>query len=241
MHQIIEGIDNEIVFILFFITILLAVVIPLYVMKPNRNLQERRQEDGRSSNINANVDQATNVDSQYSRRQDEPLPTSMPTPEPEPDNISSSCGDTSNDVNEMISVRVLHQETYRQMNINSGILLNNFKEECFPEEFAAQKSIRMIYAGKILQTDTSSLRELGIVNGSVIHCVISEGRTDGRSNEPAAIPNDLDLSDYFMLLVGITLIGTWAIFITSSNIMSVTSIAILGLLTVFFVGMTFYS
>ena len=113
---------------------------------------------------------------------------------------------------------------------------------CFPEEFAAEKSIRMIYAGKILQGDTFPLRYLGVMNGSVIHCVISEqNHTNGRSSEPATIPNDLDISDYFMHLVGITLIGTWTIFITSTNVMSVTSIAILGFLTIFFIGLTFYS
>lgn len=246
MHQIFEGIDNEIVFIFFFVTLLLAVVIPLYVMKPNRvheivqnnDLPSIRQESTPASN-----DASSSSYSEREKMDDHLQNTHVPTEAQSIQKPVSSAQSSANDeTSELISVRVLHQETYRQMSVKNNTKLTKFKELCFPDEFAAQKTIRMIHAGKILQGDTSPLFELGISNGAVIHCVISEPNdSDGRTSEPASIPNDLDISDYFMLLVGITLIGTWAIFITSSNIMSITSIAILGFLTVFFVGMTFYS
>lgn len=253
MNQMIEGLDNEVTFILLFITLLLAIVIPLYVLKPNRNLNN-------NFNSQSNEDNTQQSRSQSSSSSSQDRPTAMPQPEPgtsspiycdgynngtRPPEINTDHvpGTRSDDTHEkMINVRVLHQETYRQMNVSHNIKLKDFKEACFPNEFTAGKCIRMIFAGKILQGDTYPLRYLGIMNGSVVHCVISEqNNSDGRNNEPTSIPTNLDMSDYLMHLVGLSLIGTWTIFILWTNFMSTTSIAILVFLTLIFIGWTIYS
>lgn len=253
----IEGLDNEVTFTLLFLTLLLAIVIPLYVLKPNRNLNDVTQSnsnENRADNTRQNTSQGSSSSSRErppytSTSRDEPgVSSSSPiycdgyntgTRPPEVNTDSSRCEPSSD---KTINVRVLHQETYRQMKVSNNMKLQEFKEACFPDEFAAQKTIRMIFAGKILQGDTFPLRYLGIMDGSVVHCVISEQNSNnGRNNEPANIPTNLDMSDYLMHLIGLSLIGTWSIFIMWTNFMSSTSIAVLIFLTVLFIGWTIYS
>lgn len=112
--------------------------------------------------------------------------------------------------------------------------------KCFPTEYAEGRTIRLIYSGRVLNGEAYPLRYLGVMNGSVLHSVISDQTQQGRSNQSATTSNDLDFSEYFLPLVSVFIFGSWTFIFNYSNAFSVTSITILGFLTVLFAACTIW-
>ena len=105
----------------------------------------------------------------------------------------------------------------------------------FPTEHSQGKTIRLIYAGRILEGETRSLQDLRITNGAVIHSVITEtSNTNTNANIDSTLINELDLSPYLVMLCTIMLVLLWGFNIVYIDYFSITSMLILLFLTVLF-------
>lgn len=107
----------------------------------------------------------------------------------------------------------------------------------FPVQYSEGKTIRMIYAGRVLADDTSSLNDLGLKTGAVLHSVISEASssTHSQSTEDSSITRDLDLSPYLVLICTSILMLLWCLNFMYYDYFSVTSMVVLVFFTVLFV------
>jgi len=260
MLQIIEGIDNEILAVAFFFTIFGAVVIPFYFMRPTRrNLNETEVTQNEETSAQQTTYNTNNINenrtSNTERTDHEPVINLSTNDNHNVRNTSTENVNNSNTVNSessvnnetatMISIKVMNQETFQLLTVDNNMLLKDLKEKCFPVQVAEGKTVRIIYSGRVLQGDTYPLRYLGIMNGSVLHSVVSEHTptTETQSNTQNidnAI-NDLDLSDLLIVLFTLMLVLLWGLLLVYTNYFSVTSIVILGILTILFILFVFAS
>lgn len=107
----------------------------------------------------------------------------------------------------------------------------------FPVQYGERKTIRMIYAGRVLADDTRSLNDLGLKTGAVLHSVISEGSSSAhsQSTEDGSITRDLDLSPYLVLICTSILMLLWCLNFMYYDYFSITSMVVLVFFTVLFV------
>lgn len=107
----------------------------------------------------------------------------------------------------------------------------------FPVQYGERKTIRMIYAGRVLADDTRSLNDLGLKTGAVLHSVISEGSssTHSQSTDDGSITRDLDLSPYLVLICTSILMLLWCLNFMYYDYFSITSMVVLVFFTVLFV------
>ncbi|XP_043250876.1 transmembrane and ubiquitin-like domain-containing protein 1 isoform X2 [Colletes gigas] len=107
--------------------------------------------------------------------------TSIPTSacidnvECRPENLST------NDANE-ISIKLKFINDDEKVVIGSlNELLGDFKRRHFQTELDEQKLVRLIFKGRILQTDNQTLEQCGLYNNCVVHCLIHQPK-------PSSIP-----------------------------------------------------
>ncbi|XP_076628384.1 uncharacterized protein LOC143345292 isoform X2 [Colletes latitarsis] len=81
---------------------------------------------------------------------------------------------STNDANE-ISIKLKFINDDQKVVIGSlNELLGDFKRRHFQMELDAQKLIRLIFKGHILQTDNQTLEQCGLYNNCVVHCLIHQ-------------------------------------------------------------------
>ncbi|GLG92648.1 Uncharacterized protein GBIM_00276 [Gryllus bimaculatus] len=61
-------------------------------------------------------------------------------------------------------------------------LLGDFKRRHFGIELAADKLVRLIFNGQVLQRDSDTLQSLGLFDNCVVHCLVHQQRTRSSSN-----------------------------------------------------------
>lgn len=68
-------------------------------------------------------------------------------------------------------------------------LLGDFKKRHFQLELEAQKLVRLVFKGKILQPDSQTLETCGLYNNCVVHCLVHQPRPAPISQQSNAMDN----------------------------------------------------
>ena len=133
MHQLIEGIDNAITFIFFFFTLLLAVAVPLYFMRPtynDRNNTSDEEEDTAPNRTTSHQEHNCTTEPPVDIGQSHNIPNcDRPTERQPPDDIQpESVDSTPPGEEDMISIKVMHNETSQQLSVSKNMLLKDLKQ-----------------------------------------------------------------------------------------------------------------
>lgn len=136
MNQIIEGIDNEVILVLFFFTTVIALVIPLYVLRPspsntrpqNQSAETTDDENNEGNNRNENLTSAE--DSGLNQNTSNTRDTVGENDNAFVPNSSSSANDGSfpNNNSSMMNIKIKHNETTQEQTVSSSMLLKDLKQ-----------------------------------------------------------------------------------------------------------------
>ncbi|CAH1114242.1 unnamed protein product [Psylliodes chrysocephalus] len=116
--------------------------------------------------------------------------------------------------------------------------LGDFKKRHFLSELSAEKVVRLIFNGQLLQPDTQTLKNCGLFDNCVVHCLIHQKRnqstdptiTESR-REGYSFPNtnglannnnqnrDWDLGNFLFAFISFILLAAWY-FSFSRNVLS---------------------
>jgi len=146
-----------------------------------------------------------------------------------------------------------------QKDVSASLVENigQFKRRNFSEEISSNKNVRLIFNGQVLRDETSTLRSCGLFDRCVVHCLIhasnssqnqtSSGLGHGHSHSHGshthghthnhAPHRDLDVSAYFIPILGLALAMLWYFAVAYNmyfNIMSTS--ALIGLTSLYFLS-----
>ena len=175
--------------------------------------------------------------------------------------LSLQANNDSAEVDEAETVRIPEEErvTVRLKFLNDTLkdveasLVENvgqFKRRNFSQEISSNKNVRLIFNGQVLRDEASSLRQCGIFDKCVVHCLIHNGPVQANSNSnntgglAAGLNNnnntqqrDLDLSVYFIPILGLALALLWyfaLVYNAYFNFLSTS--ALIGLTSLYFLS-----
>ena len=161
----------------------------------------------------------------------------MPEPEPVPEE-------------DRVTVRLKFlNDTQRDVEASLVENVGQFKRRNFSEEMSNNKIVKLIFNGQIMRDDSSSLRSFGIFDKCVVHCLIHQGPSQQQQQSSHSSSNshqqsmnnnttqhrDLDLSSYFIPILGIALSCLWYFAVAYTayfNFLSTT--ALIGLTSLYF-------
>ena len=149
---------------------------------------------------------------------------------------------------ERVTVRLKFlNETQKDVSASLVENVGQFKRRYFSEEMSSNKNVRLIFNGQVLRDENSSLRSCGIFDKCVVHCLIHQGPAQapsppgghrpGHSHSPNAQHRDLDLSAYFIPILGIALACLWYFAVAYTayfNFLSTS--ALIGLTSIYFLS-----
>lgn len=127
MNQIIEGIDNEVTLVLFFFTTVIALIIPLYVLRPSRsNTQRNRQpvvetRTSQEENNENSVEHSNNISSNPNGEFNHATNEFNSSPLQGDFNQQSSSSST-------IKIKIKHNETTQEQIVSSSMFLKDLKQ-----------------------------------------------------------------------------------------------------------------
>lgn len=115
--------------------------------------------------------------------------TSLPTP---------TCTDSSEHTAESLSTSNANDISIKLKFINDdqkvvtgslNELLGDFKRRHFQIELEAQKLVRLVFNGRILQPDSQTLERCGLYNNCVVHCLVHQPRPTPVSPQTSTLDN----------------------------------------------------
>ena len=125
--------------------------------------------------------------------------------------------------------------------------VGQFKRRNFSQEISSNKNVRLIFNGQVLRDETSSLRNCGIFDKCVVHCLIHNGPAQTNNNNTGGLAagqnnnntqqRDLDLSIYFIPILGLALALLWyfaLVYNAYFNFLSTS--ALIGLTSLYFLS-----
>jgi len=146
-----------------------------------------------------------------------------------------------------------------QKDVEASLVENigQFKRRNFSEEINSNKNVRLIFNGQVLRDEASTLRSCGLFDKCVVHCLIhaastsqgqgTAGGAHGHSHAQGqhahghthnhAQHRDLDVSAYFIPILGLALAMLWYFAVAYNmyfNLMSTT--ALIGLTSLYFLS-----
>ena len=146
-----------------------------------------------------------------------------------------------------------------QKDVEASLVENigQFKRRNFSEEINSNKNVRLIFNGQVLRDEASTLRSCGLFDKCVVHCLIhaastsqgqgAAGGAHGHSHTQGqhahghthnhAQHRDLDVSAYFIPILGLALAMLWYFAVAYNmyfNLMSTT--ALIGLTSLYFLS-----
>ena len=130
---------------------------------------------------------------------------------------------------ERVTVRLKFlNDTQRDVSASLVENIGQFKRRNFSEEISDNKNVKLIFNGQVLRDESVSLRSCGIFDKCVVHCLIHQGPAQPLAPPPGPGPHqhqhhhhahnsnsnntqhrDLDLSAYFIPILGIALACLW--------------------------------
>ena len=100
--------------------------------------------------------------------------------------------------------------------------------------------VRLIYNGRVLGTNQSTLAELGLTDNCVVHCLVQRSVSSANANNPNPqaneINDDFDLSSFCFPLLGALLTLIWICQVVYANYFNMTSTICLVTLSVLFMA-----
>ena len=150
---------------------------------------------------------------------------------------------------ERVTVRLKFlNETLKDVEASLVENIGQFKRRNFSQEISSNKNVRLIFNGQVLRDEASSLRSCGIFDKCVVHCLIHNGPAQPNNNNNtggvAAGGNnnntqqrDLDLSIYFIPILGLALALLWyfaLVYNAYFNFLSTS--ALIGLTSLYFLS-----
>lgn len=96
---------------------------------------------------------------------------------------------STNDANE-ISIKLKFINDDQKMVTGSlKELLGDFKRRHFQTELDAQKLVRLVFNGRVLQPDTQTLERCGFYNNCVVHCLVHQPRPNPVPSQTSTLDN----------------------------------------------------
>jgi len=150
---------------------------------------------------------------------------------------------------ERVTVRLKFlNDTQRDVEASLVENVGQFKRRNFSEEISSNKIVKLIFNGQVLRDDSCSLRSFGIFDKCVVHCLIHQGpasdqpgsgQTGARSQHQSINTNtqhrDLDLSAYFIPILGVALACLWYFAVAYTSYFNFLSTsALIGLTSLYF-------
>ena len=138
MRQVIDGLDNDVLFIILFFTLLISVLIPFYVFRPTQNLLSSSVRNDSRAGLSNNVEQSTNpvndgglfvspntneVNTASTARM---LYPEFQEPFTNQDEISSRRNSSIS--NDAISVKIIHNEVFYLHSVSKYMKLMDLKK-----------------------------------------------------------------------------------------------------------------
>ncbi|KAG5868841.1 hypothetical protein JTB14_012778 [Gonioctena quinquepunctata] len=193
----------------------------------------------------------------------------LPQPTELPQTSSSTCRDTQNEdnigQNDGITIKLKYiNDDLKIVDANLEESLDSFKKRHFQPELSANKLVRLIFNGQVLQPDTQTLKVCGLFDNCVVHCLIHkkrqqpadssvpESRREGYSfpiiNPGVNLNNnnqnrDWDLGNLLFAMISLILLLAWYFRYVYAHMYTVTAtvglILITGIFTIVLVGMYF--
>lgn len=119
-------------------------------------------------------------------------------------------------------------------------LLGDFKRRHFSMELSAQKLVRLIFNGQILQRDDQTLQGCGLYDNCVVHCLVHAQQNTQRSNAQQhsnSPPPDWNLGGLLYTCLSVLLCLAWICRYNYSHLFSLTTTtALVGLTGMFAVS-----
>ena len=151
---------------------------------------------------------------------------------------------------ERVTVRLKFlNETLKDVEASLVENIGQFKRRNFSQEISSNKNVRLIFNGQVLRDEASSLRSCGIFDKCVVHCLIHNGPAQpnnnnntggvaaGGNNNNNTQQRDLDLSIYFIPILGLALALLWyfaLVYNAYFNFLSTS--ALIGLTSLYFLS-----
>ena len=126
--------------------------------------------------------------------------------------------------------------------------VGQFKRRNFSQEISSNKNVRLIFNGQVLRDESCSLRSCGIFDKCVVHCLIHNGpaRSPSTNTSTAGVAGpllnntqhrDLDLSAYFIPILGLALALLWYFAVAYNNYFNfLSTTALIGLTSLYFLS-----
>lgn len=164
---------------------------------------------------------------------------------------------TNDDVPAAGSIRIRLKYLNDDQKLVEGRLheqLGDFKRRHFGLELAADKLVRLIFNGQVLQSDNETLQGYGLFDNCVVHCLVHQQRSGAASENQLArdsasnantVPDefhhrDLDVGSFLFASLSVLLGLAWYCRYQYAQLFNATStvalVGLTGILTVSFIG-----
>ncbi len=168
-------------------------------------------------------------------------------------NVAPREGDHQAEAADVATIKVRFiDETSIEVREKLGEKLGAFVSKHLDERLNLSSSdrVKLIYNGRVLRPDQSSLSDLGLTDNCVVHCLVQRQETtspDGDATGGSASARtrqgnqeevDLDLGSYCFPLLGLILAVIWSCQVIYAHYFNFSSTAALVLLTVLFIATT---
>lgn len=138
--------------------------------------------------------------------------------------------ETAQSYSDQIVLRIKYlNDMERTISTRLSKTIADFKRDNFAEELSANKTVRLIFNGQLLQNEVT-LQNCGISDGCVVHVHISQSEPQ---QSPTTVDSnvDLDLSHVLWPLLSIILVLLWILYFKYPQFFNVTSTGILLIFT----------
>lgn len=191
--------------------------------------QKKNQTDSTSANVTSSTEEAAAVTNESNTNTSEGA-----------ENATESSPETGDARKILIKLKYLN-DTLKEVDGSLDELLKDFKWRHFATELTASCRVRLIFNGRVLADDASTLRACGLHHRAVVHCLVHPSnntqrviREEGVLAAPGAPERTWDLENILMTLVSVALTVVWFFRCEYSNMFTASaSVALFGL-TVFY-------
>lgn len=270
--EIITGVGNEVFYFFVFVILLVLVVLAWYsthVVEPvvqSVILVERSPVSGSLTGQATSPEEVREAVSQFLQQQpeedDEGIWNERTEQEDEEEDraVTEVLEDLPAEERVTIRLKFLN-DTQKDVEASLVENIGQFKRRNFTEEIGSNKNVRLIFNGQVLRDESSSLRNCGLFDKCVVHCLVSTLPAPSNSGHPAPVHGGrgqeggdlhgghhhlhqpqlqgqaLDVSALFIPILGLALAMVWYLALTYNsyfNFMSTT--CLLGLTSLYFLS-----
>lgn len=170
-------------------------------------------------------------------------PESRPPENPVPDEVDNSSPELQAEDPVTIKIRFINEESLEiqeRLSEKLGQFISKHLDGHL--NLTEEDRVRLIYNGRVLGTNQSTLAELGLTDNCVVHCLVqrsvqnSANGDQSGANHQAELNDDFDLSSFCFPLLGALLTLIWICQVVYANYFNMTSTICLVTLSVLFMA-----